>query len=171
MFISLMSLLDSLKPSANAILIVCGGYVEIEFARLPDSELLHDLDRNFNSKPGFCFGQGIVLGGVLVSAFQVVDQLEYKAGFPTTFNPLEVTQVIAQIFSNHGLTTTIKLSPFIQESIETKKIENKQSDSQFFVQLTREIQAKLTEIARADGRTESDIVLEAVGQWLAIRNR
>lgn len=39
------------------------------------------------------------------------------------------------------------------------------------VRLTKVLQAELTQIAKAENRTESEIVREAVGQWLECRRQ
>jgi predicted transcriptional regulator len=39
------------------------------------------------------------------------------------------------------------------------------------VRLKKSMQVELTEVAKADGKTESDIAREAIAQWLEQRNR
>jgi predicted transcriptional regulator len=39
------------------------------------------------------------------------------------------------------------------------------------VRLKKSMQAELTEVAKSEGRTESDIAREAIAQWLERRNQ
>jgi len=108
-----MSRLDQLQPLSPVTLVVCDTVIFLNFCRLPDPDLVNELDTTFNVKPGFCFGQGIHVNGKIIPPLypESEDPLEYQLGFQKAYNPSDVVRVAAEIFQAHGIQPAVEIAP------------------------------------------------------------
>lgn len=93
-----LSKIDQLQPEIDVILSVYKHKISVELARPLSLEikLVDEFDR-----PGF--------------NFFVENDLEYSVIFPKNFCPLKVTKVIAEIFTEHNLSSQIIETPGFQQ--------------------------------------------------------
>jgi hypothetical protein len=107
---NIKTLLDDLQPNWPVQVTIYAKDLAIQFARLPDPDLLKDL-AIVNQKPGFIFD---IADHCFKSDANILD---YQVRFPGTYDPAQVAAIFSAICEQHGLAVMTKLTWQANEAI------------------------------------------------------